>query len=65
MVALYWFEAATVRKFGNEGTFAAAVAVDTVRGYGAILCVVCLGGYFVGLVHNKMHNLVSRKKVKA
>ncbi|KAL4517234.1 hypothetical protein Ndes2437B_g06839 [Nannochloris sp. 'desiccata'] len=58
MIALYWFEAFTVHKFGSEGTFAAAVAVNPVGAYGAILVVTCLGGYVVGLVHNKMHHMI-------
>jgi hypothetical protein len=68
MAALYWFESTTVHKFGNEGTFAAAVAADPVRGYGAILAVTCLGGYAVSLLHNKLHAMVFKKaepKVKA
>ena len=60
MVALYWFEAVVVNKLGNEGTFAALVQADPVRGYLAILTVTCLGGYAAGVVHNKMHSLVNK-----
>jgi hypothetical protein len=64
MVALYWFEAFTVYKFGSDGTFATAVAADPLRGYGTILAVTCIGGYIVGLVHNKLHTVLSSKKAK-
>jgi len=60
MIALYWYEAFTVHRFGSEGTFAAAVAVNPVRGYCAILAVTCSGGYAVGLMHNKMHLMISK-----
>jgi hypothetical protein len=62
MIALYWFEAFIVHRFGSEGTFAAAVAVNPVRGYGAILAVTCLGGYVVGLMHNKIHHMISKSR---
>lgn len=64
MVALYWFEAVAVNKLGNEGTFASLVEADPVRGYFAILTVTCLGGYAVGLAHNKMHSLVNKPSGK-
>lgn len=63
MIALYWFEAFKVHKFGSEGTFAAAVAVNPVGAYGAILVVTCLGGYVVGLMHNKMHHMILKSRL--
>ena len=62
MLALYCVEAASLRLFGSDGSFAALVAADPIKGYLAILTATCLGGYVIGTVHQRLHGLFSGLK---